>query len=141
MGPVGLHGRRDPPGCDTVASGTSSRRRDVLGWSRGCGHYDEPAWNGRAVIIRLEGNGRVVGPGAYCHLPAGEAMGHALAGGGSCLFVIILDGAVDVEPLGNGGHWAGSASWRERAGAVARGMGPCRVWSSWEPSRGASQVV
>jgi quercetin dioxygenase-like cupin family protein len=48
---------------------------------------------------RLEVNGQVVGPGAYCHFPAGEAMRHAPAGEGSCLFVIIFHGAVDVFPI------------------------------------------
>ena len=48
---------------------------------------------------RLEVNGHVIGPGAYCHFPAGEPMRHAPAEGGSCLFVIIFNGPVDVTPL------------------------------------------
>jgi quercetin dioxygenase-like cupin family protein len=48
---------------------------------------------------RLEVNGQVIGPGAYCHFPRGEAMRHAPADGDSCLFVIIFDGPVDVQPL------------------------------------------
>jgi quercetin dioxygenase-like cupin family protein len=48
---------------------------------------------------RLEVNNQVVGPGAYCHFPPGETMRHAPADGGSCLFVIIFDGPVDVQPL------------------------------------------
>jgi quercetin dioxygenase-like cupin family protein len=48
---------------------------------------------------RLEVNDRVIGPGGYCHFPAGEPMRHAPADGGSCLFVILFDGPVDVEPL------------------------------------------
>jgi quercetin dioxygenase-like cupin family protein len=48
---------------------------------------------------RLEVNGQVVGPGAYCHFPPGEPMRHAPAEDGSCLFVIIFSGPVDVEPL------------------------------------------
>jgi quercetin dioxygenase-like cupin family protein len=48
---------------------------------------------------RLEVNGRVVGPGAYCHFPRGEVMRHAPADGGSCLFVILFDGPVDVHPV------------------------------------------
>jgi quercetin dioxygenase-like cupin family protein len=50
---------------------------------------------------RLEVNGRVVGPGAYCHFPAGEAMRHAPAEGTSCLFTVMFDGPVDVHPLGD----------------------------------------
>ncbi|MGH2789220.1 MAG: cupin domain-containing protein [Actinomycetota bacterium] len=50
---------------------------------------------------RLEVNDEVVGPGAYCHFPAGEAMRHAPAGNDSCLFVIIFDGPVDAHPLGS----------------------------------------
>jgi quercetin dioxygenase-like cupin family protein len=48
---------------------------------------------------RLEVNDQIVGPGAYCHFPAGEPMRHAPAGDDSCLFVIIFDGPVDVQPL------------------------------------------
>ena len=50
---------------------------------------------------RLEVNGHVIGPGAYCHFPAGEPMRHAPAEGGSCLFVIIFNGPVDVTPIDN----------------------------------------
>jgi quercetin dioxygenase-like cupin family protein len=53
------------------------------------------------VVIegRLEVNDQVVGPGAYCHFPAGEPMRHAPADNDSCLFVIIFDGPVDVQSL------------------------------------------
>ncbi len=55
------------------------------------------------TIVVLEGglevNGRVIGPGSYCHLPAGEPMHHAPAPGGGCLFVIVFDGPFDVAPL------------------------------------------
>lgn len=46
---------------------------------------------------RLDVNGQVIGPNAYCHFPAGEAMTHAPAGDGSCLFVIVFDGPVDMQ--------------------------------------------
>ena len=45
----------------------------------------------------LEANGRTVGPGSYCHFPAGEPMHHGPANGESCLFVIMFDGPFDVE--------------------------------------------
>jgi quercetin dioxygenase-like cupin family protein len=48
---------------------------------------------------RLEVNGQVVGPGAYCHFPAREAMRHAPADGGPCLFVIVFHGPYDVEAI------------------------------------------
>jgi quercetin dioxygenase-like cupin family protein len=48
---------------------------------------------------RLEVNGRVVGPGAYCHFPAGEVMTHSSAEGEPCLFVIMFHGPFDVEPI------------------------------------------
>jgi quercetin dioxygenase-like cupin family protein len=48
---------------------------------------------------RLEVNGQVIGPGAYCHVPAGEAMRHAPADGHGCLFFVVFGGPVDVEPL------------------------------------------
>jgi quercetin dioxygenase-like cupin family protein len=55
------------------------------------------------TIVVLEGrlavNGRVIGPGSYCHLPAGEPMHHAPADDESCLFLIVFDGPFDVEPL------------------------------------------
>lgn len=50
---------------------------------------------------RLETNGKVVGPGSYCHFPAGVAMHHAPAGGGSCLLLVIFDGPFDVQALGS----------------------------------------
>jgi quercetin dioxygenase-like cupin family protein len=48
---------------------------------------------------RLDVNNEVIGAGAYCHLPAGEAMQHAPADDESCLFVTIFHGPFDVEPL------------------------------------------
>jgi hypothetical protein len=47
----------------------------------------------------LKVNDEVVGPGSYCHFPAGEAMRHAPAKNDPCLFVIIFDGPVDMQPL------------------------------------------
>src|SRR6266545_3966172 len=57
---------------------------------------------------RLQANDRIVGPGAYCHFPAGEPMFHAPAGDDDCLFVIVFHGPDDVtrtrDPhLGKGG--------------------------------------
>jgi quercetin dioxygenase-like cupin family protein len=46
---------------------------------------------------RLEVNGQVIGPNAYAHFPAGEPMVHTSAGGGSCLFVVVFDGPVDMQ--------------------------------------------
>lgn len=48
---------------------------------------------------RLEVNDQVVGPGSYCHFPAGEAMRHAPANDESCLFVTIFNGPFDVQPM------------------------------------------
>ena len=48
---------------------------------------------------RLEVNDVFIGPGAYCHFPAGEAMRHAPADDGPCLFVIVFHGPFDVEPI------------------------------------------
>jgi quercetin dioxygenase-like cupin family protein len=54
------------------------------------------------TVVVLEGrlaiDDVVIGPGGYCHFPAGEAMFHAPADGG-CLFVSIFHGPLDVEPL------------------------------------------
>ena len=59
------------------------------------------------TIVVLEGrlavNNEVVGPGAYCHFPAGEIMFHAPAGKDACLFVTIFHGPFDVEPLSDQG--------------------------------------
>jgi quercetin dioxygenase-like cupin family protein len=46
---------------------------------------------------RLEANGRVVGPGAYVHFPAGEPMKHQAAGNEACLFIILFHGPFDVH--------------------------------------------
>lgn len=55
------------------------------------------------TIVVLEGrlrvNGHVIGPGGYCHFPAGEAMHHAPVGGGPCTFVTMFDGPVDAQPI------------------------------------------
>ena len=55
------------------------------------------------TIVLLEGrlavNDQEIGPGSYCHFPAGQPMFHAPAGDGPCLFVIIFDGPFDVEPM------------------------------------------
>jgi quercetin dioxygenase-like cupin family protein len=48
---------------------------------------------------RLEINDRVIGPGAYCHVPGGEVMRHGPAEGESCSFVIIFHGPSDVHPV------------------------------------------
>ena len=60
------------------------------------------------TIVILEGrmmvNDKVIGPGAYCHFPAGEVMFHAPAGGEACLFITIFHGPFDVEPLGDKGQ-------------------------------------
>ena len=48
---------------------------------------------------RLAVNHVAVGPGSYCHFPAGEAMFHAPAGPGPCLFIAIFHGPFDVEAL------------------------------------------
>lgn len=53
---------------------------------------------------RLEANGEVIGRGAYCHFPAGEAMHHAPADDEPCLFVTIFHGPFDVEPLSETTH-------------------------------------
>jgi quercetin dioxygenase-like cupin family protein len=54
------------------------------------------------TIVVLEGqldaNGQSLGPGSYCHFPAGEVMHHAPAQGEHCLFVILFDGPFDVTP-------------------------------------------
>ncbi len=53
------------------------------------------------TIIVLEGqmevNDDVVGPGAYCHFPAGEVMFHGPTGDEGCTFIIMFHGPFDVE--------------------------------------------
>jgi quercetin dioxygenase-like cupin family protein len=48
---------------------------------------------------RLGANGEVIGPGGYCHFPAGEPMRHEPADDEPCLFLTIFHGPFDVEPL------------------------------------------
>lgn len=54
------------------------------------------------TIIVLEGklqaNGKVLGPGSYCHFPAGSVMHHGPAGEQDCLFVTIFHSPFDVHP-------------------------------------------
>ncbi|MGH9104505.1 MAG: cupin domain-containing protein [Acidimicrobiales bacterium] len=47
----------------------------------------------------LEANGEQLGPGSYCHFPAGTVMHHAPAGDEGGLFVAIFDGPQDVIPV------------------------------------------
>lgn len=47
---------------------------------------------------QLDANGRRLGPGSYCHFPAGEVMHHAPAPGEHCLLVVLFDGPFDVTP-------------------------------------------
>jgi quercetin dioxygenase-like cupin family protein len=55
------------------------------------------------TIVLLEGrltvNDQVIGPGSYCHFPAGQPMFHAPAGEETCLFINIFHGPADVEAL------------------------------------------
>lgn len=55
------------------------------------------------TVVVLEGhlvvNEEIIGPGGYCHFPAGEPMFHAPAGDEECLFVTIFHGPYDVESL------------------------------------------
>jgi quercetin dioxygenase-like cupin family protein len=55
------------------------------------------------TIIVLEGrllvNGRVIGPGSYCHFPPGEPMHHTSTDEEPCMFVTIFHGEADVEVL------------------------------------------
>lgn len=64
------------------------------------------------TIVVLEGrlavNTRVIGPGSYCHFPAGETMLHTAAGEEGCLFVSMFDGPLDVEPVDDGDR---AATW------------------------------
>jgi quercetin dioxygenase-like cupin family protein len=54
------------------------------------------------TIVVIEGqlvaNGQTLGPGSYCHFPAGEVMHHEPADGHHCLFVTIFHGPFDVTP-------------------------------------------
>jgi hypothetical protein len=49
---------------------------------------------------RLAVSDEVIGPGAYCHFPAGETMFHTATAEEPCLFVTIFLGPFDVEPVG-----------------------------------------
>jgi quercetin dioxygenase-like cupin family protein len=55
------------------------------------------------TIVVLEGslavNGQVVGPGTYCHFPAGQPMHHAPTADEPCLFLNIFHGPADVHPV------------------------------------------
>jgi hypothetical protein len=77
------------------------RSRAGLGWLPAGGRR-HGGWRGRRIrecAARLEANGQVAGPGAYCHFRAGEAMHHAAVDQEPCLLVIVIDGPSDVEAL------------------------------------------
>lgn len=52
------------------------------------------------TMVVLEGqlvaNDELLGPGSYCHFPAGEVMHHEPAPGHGCLLVTMFDGPFDV---------------------------------------------
>jgi len=64
------------------------------------------------TIVVLDGalsaNGHLMGPGSYCHFPAGVVMHHEPAEGHHCRFVTIFHGPFDVFPdaedCESGGH-------------------------------------
>jgi quercetin dioxygenase-like cupin family protein len=55
------------------------------------------------TIVVLQGslvvNGQVVGPGTYCHFPAGQPMHHAPTTAEPCVFLNIFHGPADVHPV------------------------------------------
>ena len=65
------------------------------------GHVHQHSAAHTIVVLdgRLEANGRVIGPRAYAHFPAGQRMRHQAAGEGPCLFVIIFHGPFDVRVI------------------------------------------
>jgi quercetin dioxygenase-like cupin family protein len=75
-------------------------------------HYPQgmkAAWHHHTAahtIIVLDGalsaNGYLLGPGSYCHFPAGTAMRHEPADGSHCRFVTIFHGPFDVFPEHDG---------------------------------------
>lgn len=66
----------------------------VAGWHRHSAAHTIVLLEGR-----LEVNGEVVGPGSYCHFPAGVTMQHAPVGDEPCLFINVFHGPSDVEPV------------------------------------------
>jgi quercetin dioxygenase-like cupin family protein len=62
-------------------------------------HRHTPAQTVVVLEGRLAVNDEIIGPGAYCHFPPGEAMFHAPADDEPCLFISMFDGPADVEPL------------------------------------------
>jgi quercetin dioxygenase-like cupin family protein len=75
---------------------------------RGLPHEHTSAHTIVVLEGRLDANGRVIGPGAYAHFPAGQPMHHQAGGDDGCLFVILFHGAFDVrviaEDASEGGH-------------------------------------
>ena len=65
---------------------------------------------------RLEANGRVIGPQAYAHFPAGQRMRHSAAGEGVSLFVIIFHGPFNVRVIDNPQAHPGKGDSASRSG-------------------------
>ena len=68
---------------------------------RGTWHRHTAAHTIVVLEGRLEVNGQVIGPGAYCHYPAGVPMRHLAAGSEPCLLLNLFHGPSDVEDLGD----------------------------------------
>lgn len=47
---------------------------------------------------KLQANGKVLGPGSYCHFPPNSVMHHGPTREEDCLFVTIFHGPFDVDP-------------------------------------------
>ena len=65
------------------------------------GHLHEHTFAHTMVVLegKLDVNGRVIGPHAYAHFPAGQPMRHQTAGDQPCLFVLIFHGPFDVRVI------------------------------------------
>lgn len=77
----------------------------VIRYPAGLGALPHRHTAAQTIVVlagELVADGRTVGPGGYCHFPAGSVHHHAPAGGQQCLFVTVFHGPFDVEPAGHG---------------------------------------
>jgi quercetin dioxygenase-like cupin family protein len=79
------------------ASGEEHYLIRYLAGVRGRAHRHTAAHTIVVIEGRLEANGRIIGPGAYAHFPAGVVLRHQATADGPCLFVILFHGKFDVQ--------------------------------------------
>jgi quercetin dioxygenase-like cupin family protein len=81
---------------------SSGEEHYLVRYPAGLGVQRHRHTNAHTIVVlegKLDVNGEVVGPGTYCHFPAGQTMHHAPTSDEACLFLNIFHGPADVHPV------------------------------------------